>query len=132
MKAALIQGNRSGTTVSLPTARPARAGLLQRQCDCGQHTIAGGQCEECRRGGKTTLRRAAVVSTPGGIAPPLAHEVVPSLVHDVLDSSGQPIEPSARTFMESRFGHDFSRVRVHTDSRPGGLPETPAPRRSRI
>src|ERR1044071_4821202 len=29
--------------------------------------------------------------------------------------SGQPLDSDTRTFMESRFAHDFSRVRVHTD-----------------
>ena len=30
--------------------------------------------------------------------------------------SGQPLEPDTRAHMESRFGHDFGRVRVHTSS----------------
>jgi hypothetical protein len=42
---------------------------------------------------------------------------VPSIVHEVLRSSGQPLDTATRAFMEPRFGHDFSRVRVHTDSR---------------
>jgi hypothetical protein len=42
---------------------------------------------------------------------------VPPIVHDVLHSSGQPLDTSTRGFMESRFNHDFSRVRVHTDER---------------
>jgi Domain of unknown function (DUF4157) len=42
---------------------------------------------------------------------------VPPIVHDVLRSPGQPLEPAARTFMESRFGHDFSKVQVRTDAR---------------
>jgi hypothetical protein len=41
----------------------------------------------------------------------------PAIVNEVLESSGQPLEPSAREFMESRFGHDFRQVRVHTDER---------------
>ncbi len=36
--------------------------------------------------------------------------VVPPVVHDVLRSTGQPLEASARAFMEPRFAHDFSRV----------------------
>lgn len=32
-------------------------------------------------------------------------------------SSGQPLHQHTRRFMESRFGHDFSQVRVHADSR---------------
>jgi hypothetical protein len=39
----------------------------------------------------------------------------PPVVTDALRSSGQPLDSSTRAFMEPRFGHDFSRVRVHTD-----------------
>jgi uncharacterized protein DUF4157 len=36
-------------------------------------------------------------------------------VHSVLNSdSGQPIDPVSRTVVESRFGQDFSKVRLHT------------------
>jgi hypothetical protein len=41
---------------------------------------------------------------------------VPPMMHEVLRSPGQPLEPQPRAFMESRFGHDFSHVRIHTDS----------------
>jgi len=41
---------------------------------------------------------------------------VPSLVHEVLRSPGQPLDVVTRAFMEPRFGHDFSGVRVHADS----------------
>jgi len=37
-------------------------------------------------------------------------------VHDVLRSPGQPLERQTQAFMESRFGHDFSRVRIHADA----------------
>jgi len=43
--------------------------------------------------------------------------VAPPVVHEVLRSSGQPLDAGTRSFMEPRFGHDFSRVRVHTDAR---------------
>ncbi|WP_198679190.1 eCIS core domain-containing protein [Thermomonospora amylolytica] len=39
-----------------------------------------------------------------------------SLGH-VLSGPGHPIEPRTRRFFESRFGRDFSSVRVHTDER---------------
>ncbi len=42
---------------------------------------------------------------------------VPPVVHDVLRSPGQPLDANTRAFFELRFGHDFSRVRVHTDDR---------------
>jgi hypothetical protein len=42
---------------------------------------------------------------------------VPPIVHEVLRSPGQPLNKATRDFFEPRFGHDFSEVRVHTDSR---------------
>ncbi len=39
----------------------------------------------------------------------------PSIVQNVLSSPGEPLDRETRAFMEPRFGHDFSRVRVHTD-----------------
>ncbi|HUF60490.1 MAG TPA: DUF4157 domain-containing protein [Verrucomicrobiales bacterium] len=36
------------------------------------------------------------------------------LVHEILCSPGQPLDAVTREFMESRFDHDFGRVRVHT------------------
>lgn len=39
----------------------------------------------------------------------------PQIVGDVLRSAGRSLEPSTRVFMEERFGHDFSKVRVHSD-----------------
>lgn len=80
---------------------------LQRACACG------GSCVRCQGEhgdqGHTRVKhgRAGNVGDAG----------VPPVVHEVLRSAGQPLDASARTFMESRFGHDFSRVRVHTDSK---------------
>jgi hypothetical protein len=39
---------------------------------------------------------------------------VPGTVHDVLRSSGQPLDRATRALMETRFGRDFSQVRIHT------------------
>lgn len=45
------------------------------------------------------------------------HDAAPSLVNDVLAAPGQPLDAATRGFMEGRFGHDFSNVRIHTDER---------------
>jgi hypothetical protein len=42
---------------------------------------------------------------------------VPALVRDVLADPGRPLDVAARNLMESRLGHDFTAVRVHTDAR---------------
>ncbi len=51
-------------------------------------------------------RRAS--SGAGGLA-----EAPPS-VHEVLNATGQPLEPALQQDMEQRFGYDFSGVRVHS------------------
>ncbi len=88
------------------TFTPARTGLLQRQCACGQHTFAGGECEECRKKREGMLQRAPASSAPVNGVPPI--------MHDVLRSPGQPLDPATRAFMELRFGHDFSRIPTHS------------------
>lgn len=50
-------------------------------------------------------------------APPQAVNAVPSIVQGVLTSPERPLDAGTRAFMEPRFGHDFSRARMHTDAR---------------
>jgi len=42
---------------------------------------------------------------------------VPPIVSEVLHSQGQPLDAETRAFIEPRFGHDFSEVRLHTDAK---------------
>ena len=58
---------------------------------------------------KPLLMRSTDSGAGAGFAPPI--------VHDALAQTGQPLDPSTRAFMEERFGHDFGRVRVHTDAK---------------
>jgi len=97
------------TSTPNPSFTSLGIGLLQRKCACGQHTVAGGECEECRQKREGTMQRAAVSPAPANSVPPI--------VHDALSSSGKPLDAGTRAFMEPRFGHDFSQVRVHTDAR---------------
>jgi hypothetical protein len=43
-------------------------------------------------------------------------DAAPTSVHQALASPGRPLEPALRQDMEQHFGHDFSRVRVHSDA----------------
>jgi hypothetical protein len=81
--------------VQKKSSAPSASGMLQRKCD---------KCPEKDK----ILQRSAVGSAP---------ETVPPIVHEVLKSPGQPLDASTRAFMEQRFGHDFSRVRVHSDAK---------------
>lgn len=44
---------------------------------------------------------------------------VPPLVSEAINAPARPLDGETRAFMESRFGHDFSQVRLHTDARAG-------------
>ena len=98
-----------------PAIRQARTGdVLRRKCACGAHTIAGGECGSCRTKHAGRLQRSAF-----GRADAIE---APSIVHDVLRSPGCPLDAVTRSFMEPRFGHDFSRVRATSPQRStGGL-----------
>ena len=111
------------------------SGLLQRKCACGQHTGTGGECESCRKKHEDastkmpgTLQRAAITSAPTPTAKATADSSVPKasipkaptappIVNDVLRSPGKALDAGTRSFMEPRFGQDFSQVRVHTDNK---------------
>jgi hypothetical protein len=80
----------------------AWTGLLQRKCDCGSHTIAGGECKNCNEQ-KGMLQRKSQGR---------AGAEVPTIVHDVLRSPGRPLDASTRAFFEPRFARNFSRVPV--------------------
>jgi hypothetical protein len=70
-------------------------------------------------GQRYAAREAVGASTPQPMWPELpeaATNEVPGIVHKVLSSPGQPLDESTRSYMEPRFGYDFSRVRIHTDS----------------
>jgi hypothetical protein len=56
--------------------------------------------------GSTLLQRKSDIHAEGQLAPPI--------VEEVLRSTGRPLDPETRAFMEPRFGHDFSQVRVHS------------------
>jgi outer membrane protein OmpA-like peptidoglycan-associated protein len=45
-----------------------------------------------------------------------AENWAPPIVSEVLQADGQPLDQTTRAFMEPLFGHDFSQVRVHTDT----------------
>ncbi len=81
------QGKSSGATRSTAT-------LLQNQNTLGPHLC---------------VQREAT-GTP-------VNSAAPSLVRDVVNSPGQPLDDATRSRMEPRLGHDFSQVRVHNDDR---------------
>lgn len=109
-KRGLVDAKAAGVTPMTRTVSPASAGVLQRKCACGQHAV-GGECAECRK----KQEGAALQRKPADADRDV--DTVPPIVYDVLRGSGRPLDHETRAFMEPRFGHDFSGVRVHTGGR---------------
>jgi outer membrane protein OmpA-like peptidoglycan-associated protein len=78
--------------------------MLRRTCACAPSRRG---CESCEK--KKVLRRQALGGTELGGAP--------DIVHEVLQSPGEPLDRATRALLEPRFGHDFSNVRIHADER---------------
>jgi hypothetical protein len=81
-----------------PAVAPTGRAVLQRKC------------AECEKEEKTALQR----SPAGSKGRP---SEVPSIVHEVLRSPGQPLDRGTRAFMEPRFGRDLGGVRIHTGAK---------------
>jgi Domain of unknown function (DUF4157) len=77
---------------------PAPSNLLQRKCACGGTPGLDGECAECRQKRLSRQRRFTNQAESA---------MVPSIVHKVVRSPGQPLDAATRVFMEPRFDHDF-------------------------
>jgi Domain of unknown function (DUF4157) len=137
---------------AMPSLSPLRSNLLQRKCSCGSPTsLLTHKCAECNSKLQTKLAIGASYDPLEQEADRVADQVLaapshpafsgesmriqrytgqategagsaPASVDRVLASSGRPLEPTLQQDMEQRFGHDFSRVRVHS----GGAAEQSA------
>ncbi len=105
IESALARGSSMQRAAVIPAITSVHSGILQR---CS----GGVECAECRQ--KRLEREGMMQRAAMSMAP--TNSVLP-IVHDVLASSGQPLDTDTRGFMEPRFGHDFSGVRVHTDAK---------------
>lgn len=94
--------------------RPLPAGVLQPKLIVGE---AGNEYEqEAERVSESVMRAPRCLQRKRVSEEKEDGQAeAPPVVHDTLNSPGQPLDPSTRSFMEERFGHHFSHVRVHTD-----------------
>ena len=84
-------------------------GLLQRKCvSCSTHTAASDTCEDCKNENGILQRKSMNNS---GLGP------APRIVHEVLNSPGNPLDADTRSFFETRFAHEFSHVPVRSISK---------------
>lgn len=101
---------RMQSQVRAAPAQPASAastGLLQRKCACGAAAGLTGECLECSKDRLTTRRESTSQAESSK---------VPPIVHEVLRSPDQPLDPVTRAPVVQRFAHDFGGTKVFTGS----------------
>jgi Domain of unknown function (DUF4157) len=101
--------------VAPPAAAGGGTAGVRRKCSCGETRA------ECR-GDHADEEHGTVHRKPAGpqvsrlgSSPASSGMTAPRIVHEVLNSPGRPLDSATRAFMEPKFGHDFSKVRVHSD-----------------
>jgi hypothetical protein len=83
---------------------------LEREADCAATDVSVGRAPRTTLSTQRRRRRESI--EPAG-----ALRNAPPIVHDALCSAGEPLDVSTRAHFETRFGRDFSHVRVHADGR---------------
>lgn len=84
--------------------------IVQRSCACG------GGCPECQRPTDQPGQKKERLQTKLIRENDSGDDVAPPSVQEAVRSRGQPLDPVTSDFMETRFGFDFSKVRVHTNA----------------
>lgn len=103
---------RFGYDFSRISIHPATAAAIQTRI---ANATAGDQYEqEADRVSEQVMRMPEPLRTKSVQASDTGRIAAPPIVREVLRAPGRPLDHATRAFMESRFGHDFSRVRVHS------------------
>ena len=105
-----------GQRVSWTLADVGISEPLQRKCSCA----SSGKCAKCKENDDHNDEKALQRSPEG----PAGEDKAPPIVHEVLNTAGDPLEQSTREFFEPRFGYDLSRVRIHTDQKAAASAES--------
>ena len=103
------------TGSSLPSPR---GHFIKRACTCHCQADTDRPCAECAPAHRMRRYRTGHSQAHGEAA------VARSVVDEVLRSTGRPLDGKMRELMESRFGHDFSHVRIHTDAKAAKSAQT--------
>ncbi|OBC00025.1 hypothetical protein A5784_21035 [Mycobacterium sp. 852013-50091_SCH5140682] len=80
--------------------------MLQRKCQCDDHTAAEDKCDACSEQ-HSPIQRSCTSQRD--------IDAIPPIVEETLSRPGQPLGAATQSFFERRFGRDFSSVRIHTD-----------------
>jgi hypothetical protein len=107
---ALLRLLDSGRVAQAKLAVTAAGDAYEAEADrIAAHVTAGAAMPATARAATPAVQASRVApDAPAGAAPPI--------VDHAVRTGGQPLDPVTRAFMESRLGHRFGEVRVHTDA----------------
>jgi len=112
----------AGSSRASASSVTAATGLKIGQADCAVEHEADRAADEITAGGASRINWSLSGIAPlrsTAATPRSAVEDNPSappIVGETLRSPGHQLDRSTRAFMEQRFGHDFSKVKVHSDA----------------
>lgn len=116
MKQRTLSPTQRNGNLPQPVLARTSSRLLQRKCACGGTQGPTGECENCRRKRLQRSQAASVLERNEA-------RFISTVVRDALQTPGVPLDAAIRVSSEKQFGHDFSRVRLHTDRRAGDAAE---------
>lgn len=93
------------------TCAPSKASADLGASDLGESVATSGDAT----GMADTSQTMQAARADGGDSMHAADEIATSVQAVMGSSNGQPLDDPTRSFMESRFSHNFGHVRVHTD-----------------
>lgn len=122
-RVSIVGGVPETTRASAPAATRSQAAPAKTKMQAtdphGTHQLQAHQAHSAHAHAATpsaegkAAREETVVQRKVDPAAPLVADR--AAVDSVVNRPGRPLDASTRSFMESRIGYDFSRVRVHTD-----------------
>ena len=86
--------------------------VIQRMCtDCEEEEKVQRQAEDEEEEEQSVQAKREGGPTGGEVSAKRTAKI------ESIKTGGEPLNPASRNFFEDRFGHDFSRVRIHSDDR---------------
>lgn len=108
-----IQMSPSANTPGLQMMKDSNNPEIQMKCEECEDSVQPKliQCQPEEEEEEEAVQAKSTGVAPSGISPNVAANI------NSMQGGGKPLPKSTRAFFEPRFGHDFSQVRVHNDTK---------------
>ena len=124
---ALLRSGRAGAMPPQPPLRPSQTIRLQRKCACGNPSVAGGECEECKAKKGLGLQTKLTINEPGDSYEQEADRVAEQVMAAPLHSAVSAVPPRIQRYAaSSTTGADMAPASVDQALASSGSPLEPA------